>query len=340
MGCMVVVGGFFGSEGKGKIVAHLALHDKPFIAARGGVGTNAGHTIVFEGKEYRLRQIPSAFVNPTTRLLIGPGVLVHPRVFLEEIKLTRVENRIGLDPQCAIIEESHILRERENMHLSQIVKTTETGCGPCMEDRVRRVAKLARDMPELRSYLTDVALEINSALDLGKEVLVEGTQGTHLSLFHGTYPHCTSKDVTASAICSDVGIGPIRVSDVIVVFKAFVTRSSPAGLLEGELPQGEADRRGWTEITTVSRRQRRVAPFNFKMAKRAVMLNGATQIALTKLDVLFPECQGSRSFNQLPEKALSFVQEVEAELNVPATLIGTGPDSREIIDRRHASSKR
>jgi len=340
MGCVVVIGGFFGSEGKGKIVAHLALHDKPLIAARGGVGPNAGHTIIFEGKEYRLRQIPSAFVNPTTRLLIGPGVLVDPRVLLEEIKSTRVENRIGLDPQCAIIEEPHIQRERENMYLNQIVKTTETGCGPCMEDRVRRVAKLARDTPELHPYLTDVALEINSTIDRGKKVLVEGTQGTHLSLYHGTYPHCTSKDVTASAICSDVGIGPTKVSDVIAVFKAFVTRSSPAGPLEGELPQGEADRRGWTEITTVSHRQRRVAPFNFQMAKRAVMLNGATQTALTKIDILFPECQGAKSFDQLPEKALSFIQEVEAELKVPVTLIGTGPDSREIIDRRHASSKK
>jgi len=73
------------------------------------------------------------------------------------------------------------------------------------------------------------------------------------------------------------------------------------------------------------------------MAKRAVMLNGATQIALTKLDILFPECQRARSFDQLPEKALSFVQEVEAELKVPVTLIGTGPDSRDVIDQRCGS---
>ncbi len=70
------------------------------------------------------------------------------------------------------------------------------------------------------------------------------------------------------------------------------------------------------------------------------MLNGSTQIALTKLDILFPECQGAKSFDQLPEKALSFLQEVEAELKVLVTFIGTGPDSRDIIDRRHASSER
>ena len=211
-----------------------------------------------------------------------------------------------------------------------------SGCGPCNADRAMRVAKLARDEPRLKPYLTDVPLEVNQALDEGKKVVLEGTQGTFLSLYHGTYPYVTSKDVTASAICSDVGIGPTRVDDVIVVFKAFVTRVSP-GPLPGELSQEEARRRGWVEIETVgplAGQMRRVAPFNFELARRAVMLNGATQVALTKIDLLFPECQGAREFEELPREARDFVARIEEELKVPVGLIGTGPDVFEIVDRR------
>ena len=83
----IVVGGFWGDEGKGKIVAHLAYTDKPTIIARGGVGPNAGHTVEINGKKYGVRMIPSGFVCKDAKLLIGAGVLVDPRVFLREIEL-------------------------------------------------------------------------------------------------------------------------------------------------------------------------------------------------------------------------------------------------------------
>ena len=70
MSATVVVGGFFGDEGKGKIISYLALKDKPSIIVRGGVGPNAGHTVVYKGKEYKLRQIPSGFIYEKARLLI------------------------------------------------------------------------------------------------------------------------------------------------------------------------------------------------------------------------------------------------------------------------------
>ena len=177
---------------------------------------------------------------------------------------------------------------------------------------------------------------MNRAIDEGKRVLVEGTQGTYLSLYHGTYPYVTSKDVTASAICSDVGIGPKKVGEVVVVFKAYVTRVG-GGPLDGELGEEEVRRRGWVEFGTVTGRMRRVAPFNFGLAKRAVMLNSATQVALTKLDVLYPECRGVREFEGLSERAKEFVERVEEELGVPVTLIGTGEESMDIVDRRPTS---
>jgi len=332
MPCTVVVCGFFGDTGKGKIISYLALKDKVSVAARAGVGPNAGHTVVYGDKTYKVRMIPSAFVYEKCRLLIGPGVLVDPNVFLEEVKLTNAENRVGLDPQCAIIEPKHIEADRAG-HLASEIRTTGTGTGPCNADRVLRKAKLARDVPELQRFLIDVPLEVNMAIDSGENVLIEGTQGTFLSLWHGTYPYVTSKDVTASAACSDVGVGPKKVTDVIVVFKAFVTRVG-AGPLPGEISWEEAERRGWAEIASVTGRRRRAAPFNFDLAKRAVMLNSATQAAITKIDVLFPECKGARSFSDLSSEAKEFIRRVESEIKIPVTLIGTGPEVWDVVDRR------
>jgi adenylosuccinate synthase len=333
MTCTVVVGGFFGDEGKGKLIAHLALNDKPTVVARGGAGPNAGHTVEHLGKVYSLRMIPSGFVYEKARLLIGPGVLVNPKVLFDEIAKTGCENRVGLDPQCPIIEEKHIKEETESAHLTQKIGSTKSGIGTCSSERVLRRAKLARDFPDLTEYLADVSAEVNEALEKGSNVLVEGTQGTFLSLYHGTYPYCTAKDVCASAICSDIGLGPTKVTDVITVFKAFVTRVGE-GPLEGQLSRAEAARRGWIEYGTVTRRERRAAPFNFNLAKRAVRLNGATKAAVTKLDVVFPEIKGLTKFENISRAAKQFIENIENEIKIPVSLIGTGPSSEHVIDRR------
>ena len=332
MPCAVVVCGFFGDTGKGKIISYLALRDKVDVTVRAGVGPNAGHTVVYEGKKYGLRMLPSAFVYEKCRLLIGPGVVVNPEVLLSEVKLTDSENRVGVDPQCAIIEQRHIEADKRG-HLAEKIRTTGTGTGPCNAERALRVVKLAKDIPDLKRYLTDVPLEVNKAIDEGKNVIIEGTQGTYLSLYHGTYPYCTSKDVTASAACSDVGVGPTKVDDVILVLKAFTTRVG-TGPLPNEISEEEAEKRGWLEIATVTGRKRRAAPFCYELAKRAVMLNGATQAAITKIDVLFPECKGVKSYEELSQEAKGFIAKVEREIGVPVTLIGTGPDAWEIVDRR------
>ncbi len=334
MPCSVVVCGFFGDTGKGKVISYLALKDKLDITARAGVGPNAGHTVIVKGKKYGLRMLPSAFMQETCRLLIGPGVLVNPEILLKEMKLTESASRVGVDPQCAIIEARHIEADKVG-HLARDIRTTGTGTGPCNAERALRKAKLAREVRELEDYITDVPLEVNNAIDGGKQVLIEGTQGTYLSLFHGTYPYVTSKDVTASAACSDVGVGPTKVDDVIVVFKAFTTRVG-AGPLPNEISPAEAEKRGWTEYGTVTGRPRRASPFNFELAERAVMLNGATQAAVTKIDVLFPECKGATSYNRVSKDAKAFIENIEKEIRIPVTLIGTGPDALEMVDRRRS----
>lgn len=333
MPCTVIVGGFFGDEGKGKIVAYLARKDKADMAVRGGVGPNAGHTVMFHGKEHKTRMLPSALVSNQTRLMIGPGVLININVLLEEIKNFDTRDRTFVDPQCCIIANTHIEMDSSDPNLNKI-GTTGTGTGPANADRALRKAFLARDSFELSEYLQDIPSIVNRAIDDDKTVLVEGTQGTFLSLYHGTYPFVTSKDVTASAICSDVGIGPKKVSEVLIVFKAYVTRVG-SGPLEGELELEETTSKGWTEYGSVTGRLRRAAPFNYDLAKRSIMLNSATQIALTKLDIVFPSDAGKRQFDNLSSDAKGFVNNIEKEVGLKVEVIGTGQELDDIIDRRY-----
>ncbi len=329
----IVVDGFFGDTGKGKVVSYLSLRDDVDIVVRAGVGPNAGHTVIYKGKEYKLRQIPSGFVNRRSKLMIGAGVLVYPPRFFEELEITNSKDRTYVDFQTGIIEDRHIEEEMSSEHLSKKIGSTRTGCGAAMKDRVLRKLKLARDFPELKPFLKDVSLEVNQSLDRGERVIIEGTQGTFLSLYHGTYPYVTSKDVTASAFCSDVGVGPKRVDEVILVFKSYVTRVG-GGPLENEYTVEEAKERNLLEIATVTGRIRRAAPFNFNYARRAVMLNSPTQIALTKLDILFKEDFGKKKYEDLSKNAKEFIEKIEEELKIPVTLISTGPDSEQMIDRR------
>ena len=333
MPCLVIVGGFFGDEGKGKIVAYLTKKENPVIAVRGGVGPNAGHTFCHEGKTYKVRMLPSAALNSTTQLLIGAGVLVDPDILLDEIKSFGVFDRTLIDSQCGIIEKAHIQRDIVGPHLKNKIGTTGTGTGPANADRALRVLKVAKEIPELTPFIGEVSDTVNTALDKNESVLVEGTQGTFLSLYHGSYPYVTSKDVTASAICSDVGLGPKKVDHVLIVFKAYVTRVGK-GPLKDEITSDVAKARGWLEYGSVTGRQRRASPFDPVLAKKAIRLNGATQIAITKLDIIFPNSAGVREFSKLPREAQNFVEDIEGETGLRVTLLGTGAELNQIIDRR------
>ena len=322
MTCNVIVGGFYGDEGKGKIIAYLSLKDNPKIAVRGGVGANAGHTFVHNNQTYKVRMLPSAVLNPETQLLIGAGVLITPEVLIDESRKYNAENRTIIDNHCGIIDESHIKRDKENSHLKNTIGTTGTGTGPANSDRALRILNLAKNVDGLKKYLGNVSDIVNESIDKSQSVLIEGTQGTFLSLYHGDYPFVTSKDVTASGICSDVGIGPKKVDDVILVFKAYVTRVG-GGPLENEISPDEAAKLGWVEYGSVTGRQRRASPFNLELAKKSIKINSATQLAVTKLDVVFPECAGLTEYSKLTSKPRQFIENIEANLGVKVVLIGT-----------------
>jgi len=155
--------------------------------------------------------------------------------------LTKVQGRIGIDQNASIIEEKHCAQDKASA-VNKGIGTTGRGVGPALEERVRRTAKLAKDIPELKAYITDQVQEVNDGLDQGKKVLLEGTQGFMLSLFlGGGYPYVTGRDTGASAIASEAGVGPTRVDDVLIVYKSFITRVG-AGPLPGEITKEEAQK--------------------------------------------------------------------------------------------------
>lgn len=355
----VIVGGFFGDEGKGKIISYLAQKDKPEIIARAGVGPNAGHTVYHEGKIYGLRLIPSGFVNKRAKLFIGAGVLIDVERFLYEVELTKTKGRIFLDKRCGIIEKKHKDLDSGDKFLKEGVGTTGTGCGPANAERANRKLKLAFQIPELKNFLVDVPLELNNAIDDGKKILVEASQGFGLSLFYGTYPQVTSKDTTASMALADVGIGPTKVKDVLVVYKAYLTRVG-SGPMSSFIDEKNVEKEElWREIYekakkegklrntvnetianylgekgTVTLRTRRIGNFDFSLAKYSAMINGATQISITCLDKLFQEVYSVKEYEKLSERAKIFIENIQKELKVKITLISTGYEAEDMIDLR------
>ena len=168
MPCTVIVGAFWGDEGKGKIISYLALKDNLDFCVRTG-SVNAAHTVWHEGKKYALHMVPAAFINPKTRLLIAAGANVDVKTFFDEVALTQVDQkRIGIDQNASIIEQKHGEQDKASA-VNKGIGTTGRGVGPAIEERVRRTAKLAKDIPELKPYLADTITEVNDGLDAGKK---------------------------------------------------------------------------------------------------------------------------------------------------------------------------
>ena len=336
MTCTVLVGGAWGDEGKGKCITYLCDNDKPNIIARAGVGPNAGHSVEFNGEKYGLRLVPSGFMHKEAKLLVGAGVLIDPEVFFHELDYLgkyELKGRTFVDNRCSILTEDHKNRDRSSEHLFKKIGSTGSGCGPANSDRVLRTANMAKDISELSDYTMDVALETNNAIDNGEDVFIEGSQGFALSLYYGTYPYVTSKDTTASTFAADVGVGPTKVDEVINVFKAYITRVGE-GPFATEISQEEAEKLNIEEYGTVTGRRRRVGLFDMDLAKESCMINGATQIALTCVDRLYPNCAKTQDYSDLSEETKSFINDIETETGVPVTIISTGPDLKDTIDLR------
>lgn len=328
----ILVGGFYGDEGKGKVASYLALNDKPAMAVRTG-SINAGHTAVYNGKTFKLRSIPSAFLNESTQLAIPPGALIKRDVIFKEIEETGTRKRLIIDGHAAIITDLEAEEERNNSLLSNEVGSTKQGVGAAESKRILRNLKLAKDYEDLAEFIANVPDKVIKCAKDGGRVEVEGSQGHLLSLYHGIYPYVTSRNTTSSGILSDVGVGPKYVDNIIMIFKAFTTRVG-GGPMDGEISPEEAKRLGYLEFGTVTGRQRRVAPFDPELAREVARINSANQIAITKVDTVFKGAEKVREYNKLPKEARDWIEKVEDIVGVPITLIGTGEDAFDMVDRR------
>jgi len=328
----ILTGAQFGDEGKGKVIDLLAENYDIVVRFQGG--DNAGHTVVVGGKTYKLHLVPSGALYGR-RLLIGPGVVLNPRVLWNEIQALESEGiklDLGIDAKTTIIMPYHIeldgLREKAR---KEKIGTTNRGIGFAYVDKIAREevqmgdltdpsmleAKLNEIAPakekaiadlggdptvvrygplideyleigkRLKDRVTDVSREINIALMEEHSVLAEGAQGAFLDVIHGTQKFVTSSFTTAGSACANLGVGPVMVDNVVGVIKAYITRVGEGPMpteLKDDLGTRMRERGG--EYGTTTGRARRCGWFDAVLGLKSVYLNGYTELALTKLDVL------------------------------------------------------
>lgn len=343
----VIVGGQYGSEGKGNIAFYLSpAYD---LLVRVG-GPNAGHIVpLSDGSSFTHRLLPSGTQNSTAPLLIAPGAVVDVPTLLKEIADSSVGfSRLSIDPQVMVISPRDVERETG---LVKSIGSTGKGVGAATARRIlgrgSRTA-LAADVRELQPYVRPAHEVLQDAFNAGHRVLLEGTQGTMLSLYHGHYPHVTSRDTSVSGCLAEAGVSPRQVRRVVMVCRTYPIRvRSPSGATSGHMSQELS----WKELSSrsqiplkelrqaekgsVSGKQRRVAEFDWAMLRRACQLNAPTDIALTFTDYLSIDNRNARRLEQLTEDTIRFIEEVERVAGAEVSLISTRFHPRCIIDRRH-----
>jgi adenylosuccinate synthase len=348
----VLVGGQYGSEGKGNVVGYIAP-EYDFLVRVGG--PNAGHKVYREPSPEVYHHLPSGTGRaPNAKLLIGAGAVLLPKGLLAEIAEHGVSaDRLSIHPHAMVIEDAD--RDFETRMLSSIGSTGQ-GVGAASARKIvgrggktDPVVRLAKDVPELRLYVRDTQEILERAFVQGCSVLLEGTQGTTLSLHHGNYPHVTSRDTTVAGCLADAGIAVTRVRRVLMVCRTYPIRvADPAveggtsGPMASPVSYEELSRRSGIDIdrlmkietTTTTRKQRRIANFDWEQLRKSTFLNGPTDIAITFVDYLDVKNQAAYRFEQLTTETLRFIEEVERVTGVPVSLISTNFSWRNIIDRR------
>ncbi len=338
MSVWVVVGGQFGSEGKGKISAIITLQEQIDICIRCG-GPNSGHSFQKPtGESILLRQVPTGFVRPQTRLLIPAGGLVDLDVLRSEIDSLRLDpGRVGIDRNAMIITEKDREREQQ-LGLRERLSSTLCGVGSAVARRALRsddvglAGEVATTQDWLRPFITDVSAEANIGVDSGRKILIEGTQGSGLSLYHSSsYPKATSRDTNAAGFLSEVGLSPRLVSEIVLVLRTFPIRvaGNQAGPLRDEIAWEQLQDESGSpeplhEYTSVTHKLRRVGRFDWDEAERAIALNRPTRLALNFVDYLGFANRAASKWEELNCQAREFINRLE-RFRVPVDYLGTGP---------------
>ncbi len=193
-------------------------------------------------------------------------------------------NRTGL--RASMMREPGLMEAHFRAQAEEYNAVFRLGGGPLL-DIDAEWGRVAAALPRLAPLLDDTVLIVNRAQDEGKRILFEGAQGTWLDVDYGTYPFVTSSNTTAGAACTGGGLAPNRVDRVVGVLKAYSTRVG-SGPFPTELNDetGQLLRQRGGEFGATTGRPRRCGWFDAVASRYAVMLNGASRVALTKLDVL------------------------------------------------------
>ncbi len=343
----ILVGGQYGSEGKGNISAYLAPEYD--VLVRVG-GPNAGHKVYAEPEPLNFHHLPSGSVNAQeSKLLIGPGATLYVPDLLGEIGRFKIDHeRLKIDKKAMIITKRDRISEKD---LVLGIGSTGQGVGAAQARRIRNrkpgQVKLAGDVDELRPFVCDGCEFLERVFEKGGRVFLEGTQGTGLSLYHGDYPYVTLRDTTVSGCLAEAGISPARVRRIVMVCRTYPIRvknppKGTSGPMTRPISWAEVARRSEykahqltkTERGSTSNKRRRVAEFEWTSLRKAVTLNAPTDIALTFVDYISKENTKARRFEQLTSDTIRFIEEIERVARVPVSLISTRFDYRNIIDRR------
>ena len=345
----VLIGGQYGSEGKGNIASYVAKNYDYLVRVG---GPNAGHKVYLNPKPYTFHQLPSGTKHSNARLIIGPGAVINPKILLKEISDNSIScDRLFIDPQAMIISKDDIEGE---IGLKEDISSTQSGSGYAIARKIMNRGKkdvlLAKDVDDFRPFIKNSLSVLDKAYLSGQKILVEGTQGTALSLYHGYYPHVTSRDTTVAGCLAETGISPTRVRKVIMVCRTYPIRvqnptesGKTSGWMNQEISLKEISERSGvgiedlkdTEITSTTKRKRRIGEFEWDLLRKSSTLNAPTDIALTFVDYIDIENRKARRFDQLTDETIRFIEEVERVAFCPVSLISTRFHQRSIIDRRN-----
>lgn len=349
---LAVVGGQYGSEGKGVIVAHIA--GRYNVHVRVG-GPNAGHSFYHRGRKWAMQAIPCGWINPNADLFIASGGLIEIETLRREFAAIysvdpTIRDRMKISPKAGILEyEHHKMEGGVEGEIHQRIGSTGEGVGAARIARIARQSfKHAKDMAdeELCDGITIGDLLVKDAIQWlpeqvanGRSVLLEGTQGFGLSLIHGPWPYVTSADTSAGQLVADCGLSPRDVTDIMLVVRTFPIRvAGNSGPMEAEISwekMSEIVGRKVEERTTVTKKVRRIGMWDEKIVRDAIAVNRPTALACTFLDYVDPTIAGETDPKALVKysRARSFVEYLELFSNIKVEFAGTGGQQWSVMER-------
>lgn len=271
----VIIDGQFGSTGKGLIASRIAF-DNHYDIAIASLSPNAGHTFYdADWKKYVTKLLPvTGILDKRCIIYLSADAVIDPNILLSEIQRFEIdEDRICIHPRAAIITPLEKQQEQQQDGVKTIA-STQSGTGAARSSKIMRKGILAEQYEPLKKFVKK--LDISFLLDHGCSAIVETGQGTDLGLNHGlAYPYCTSRDPHPSYILGELGLHPRYFGKSIVSFRTFPIRVG--NIIENEKEVGFSgpfwnDSKEITfselgvpdELTTVTKRVRRIATFSMK----------------------------------------------------------------------------